>query len=483
VDSARSGSYPLSIAADVSAEQLNRYFVRSADGYRVSKAIRECCIFSRQNVTRDPPFSRLDLVSCRNVMIYLGTMLQRRTLSIFHYALKKNRYLLLGNSETIGDAAELFDIVDRKNKIYRKRGMARMARMEFQPAQRLRLDRSVMEERPPNVDNVVREAERTLLARFSPAGVIIDDDMNILQFRGRTAPYLEPAPGVPTLNVLKMAREGLLAELRAAILTARKSEGPVRREAIRLKTNGHAIDTNIEVIPFRGTAQERLYIVLFEQGPEVVVRGKGKKKETKEPAPDEHTRLRRELEATREYLQSIIEEQEAMNEELRSANEEIQSSNEELQSTNEELETAKEELQSSNEELTTLNEELENRNRELAEVNNDLINLLASVDIPILMLDAQLRVRRFNVGAQRLLNIIPADVGRSIRDLKLALNFNDVGSVLLDVIDTLEVREMEVEDRTGRRYLMRVRPYRTMENKIEGVTVVMIDLEQVKRAT
>jgi two-component system CheB/CheR fusion protein len=254
----------------------------------------------------------------------------------------------------------------------------------------------------------------------------------------------------------------------------------VRRECITVTSDGQTQLVNVDVIPFVGPTTGRYFIVLFEQAqPEPA--GKSSRKKGVPAAETKQTvRLKRELEATRDYLQSIIEEQEAMNEELRSANEEIQSSNEELQSTNEELETAKEELQSSNEELMTLNEELEHRNDELAQANNDLLNLLSSVDLPILMLDSGLRIRRFNPSAQRTLNLIPSDTGRAISDLKLTLDVNELDTMIADVIETLEVREMHVHDRTGREYLLRVRPYKTADHKIEGAVLVLIDIEQLK---
>jgi two-component system CheB/CheR fusion protein len=333
-----------------------------------------------------------------------------------------------------------------------------------------------MQEETVNPPNVFREADRVMLSRFSPPGVVINEEFEVMQFRGRTSLYLEPAPGVASFNILKMAREGLLADLRAAIQAARKKEEPVRREGVRVKTNGDTTLINLEVIPFVTAAKERYQIVLFEPAadPEPVKRPRGKVAAREEDSRAT-TRLKRELEATREYLQSIIEEQEAMNEELRSANEEIQSSNEELQSTNEELETAKEELQSSNEELTTLNEELENRNQELISANNDLVNLLASVDLPIVMLDSGLRIRRFNPTAQRVLNLIAADVGRPIHDLKLTLVIKELEPMIVDVIETLEVRELEVRNRGGQSYLLRIRPYRTIDNKIEGAVLVLIE--------
>jgi two-component system CheB/CheR fusion protein len=376
IDYARIGVYPESIVADVSPERLRRFFNRVNGSYRVSKAVRDCSIFARQNLTKDPPFSKLDLISCRNVMIYLGASLQRKVMSIFHYALRPEGYLLLGSSETIGAFGNLFELVDRKQKIYRRKkgeGIRRPLELEAPAAPR---ERPVIGARPEEEEatglNIFREADRAALARYQPPGVLINNDMDVIQFRGKTSTFLDLPTGTASFNILKMAREGLLADLRAAIHTAKRKDEPVRREGIRVKRNGQVITASLEVIPVHAN-KERYQLVLFQETkpPEtfaIAPKGRGGRKQTKtqEAESRQVRRLKRELEATREYLQSIIEEQEAMNEELRSANEEIQSSNEELQSTNEELETAKEELQSSNEELTTLNEELENRNQELA---------------------------------------------------------------------------------------------------------------------
>jgi two-component system CheB/CheR fusion protein len=490
LERARAGIYPDTIAEELSPERLRRYFTKVENGYRVTKSIRDCCVFARQNLAKDPPFSRLDLVSCRNVLIYLNGTLQKKVMSIFHYALRPSGYLLLGSSETIGSFAELFSPVDRKHKIYRRNTTAaHRLLVDFEPTTsaqvRPRAERVRMNEENVPPSNVFREADRVMLARLAPPGVLINEQMEILQFRGRTSAYLEPPAGAASFNILKMAREGLLADLRAAIHAARKTEDPVRREGIRVKTNGDFSMIDIEIIPFVTPQKERYQLVLFHDSEHEIT---GSPRTDRQPSVQEQesdsrstARLKRELEATREYLQSIIEEQEAMNEELRSANEEIQSSNEELQSTNEELETAKEELQSSNEELTTLNEELERGNLELAEVNNDLVNLLASIDVGIVMLDSQLRVRRFNPPAQRVLGLIGTDVGRPMHDLKTTLLIDDIDDMIERVIDDLDVREVEVQDRRGGTYLLRVRPYKTMENKIEGAVLVLIDIDQLKK--
>jgi len=484
IEFARAAVYPASALADVPPDRLARFFTKSGDTYRVSSAVRDCCIFARQNLTNDPPFSKLDLISCRNVMIYLGAVLQRRVVSLFHYALRPGGYLLLGSSETIGSFPDVFTLVDRKHKIYQKKMIA--VRLPFgierSPARDV-AERPRIDEPGSAVTSLFREADRAILARFAPVGVIINENLDVLQFRGRTGAFLEPPSGTASLNVLKMAREGLLGDLRAAIAAARKTNEPVRRTNVRVKNNGGSIVANIDVIPFPTPAKETLMIVVFEEAAAEkkvpVVRGK-KGKGKQPPAEDgrQVVRLNRELEATREYLQSIIEEQEAINEELRSANEEIQSSNEELQSTNEELETAKEELQSSNEELTTLNEELENRNEELARVNNDLINLLNGVEIPIIMLDNALRIRRFNPGAQRALNLIAGDVGRPIDDMKTTLLVDNIGELVSRVIETLETSEREVQDRKGHWYSLRIRPYKTVDNKIDGAVLVLVDLRK-----
>jgi two-component system CheB/CheR fusion protein len=484
IEQARHGVYPEAIAGDVAQDKLERFFFRTDDGsYRVTKAVRDCCVFAKQNLTKDPPFSKLDVISCRNVMIYLGSVLQRKVMSIFHYALRPNGYLLLGNSESVGTFGELFDVVDRRHKIYQKRQGPNRVSFQFEPSTaRGRHERRTEETTsPPSA--IGRDADRAAAARYAPTAVIVNETLDVLQFRGRTSPFLEPAPGTASFDLLKMAREGLLSELRAAIQAARRTDGPVRREGIRIRRHDTEAVVDVDVIPFL-TSSERYYLIVFCDAPEARADAVADPRETAARATaaddaDGLTRLNRELDATREYLQSIVEEQEAMNEELRSANEEIQSSNEELQSTNEELETAKEELQSSNEELTTLNEELENRNEELALVNNDLINILGSVDIPIVIVDERMRIRRFNAGAQRALNLIANDVGRSLSDVKLTLQVENLEQLIAEVIEHLGMRELSVRDRSGRPFSLRIRPYKTLENRIEGAVLVLIDLEDV----
>jgi two-component system CheB/CheR fusion protein len=484
IDRARAGVYPPTIAEDVSPERLRRFFTRREDGYRVNRSVRESCVFARQNLTKDPPFSRLDLISCRNVLIYLGPVLQRRVMQIFHYALHDAGYLLLGSSETIGNFRDLFRPTDRKTRVYQRTASQRRTVPYITDGQPwLRRERTRMAQEHVGFSDLFREADNVLLSRLSPAGVLINEQMEILQFRGRTSPFLELAPGAASLNLVKMARHGLLGDLRIAIHGARKSGAPARREGIQIRGEGNQpVNVSVEVLPFVNPAREQYFVVLFQEQPPAVTEAKGRKKAGAVTPPPTRTaeRLKQELAATREYLQSIIEEQETMNAELRSASEESQSNNEELQSTNEELETAKEELQSSNEELTTLNDELENRNEQLNEANNDLQNILTSVDFPVVMLDSALRIRRFNPGAQRILSLGQADIGHSVRDLNLSLQLDHLDEKITGVIERLEICEIEVQDRAGHWYLLRIRPYKTMDNTIEGAVLVLIDIGRVK---
>ncbi len=489
IQKARIGMYPENIAVDMPPERLKRFFQKTDGGYQISKTIRDICIFAKQDIAKDPPFSKLDLISCRNVMIYMGPVLQKRIIPIFHYALNPDGVLFLGSSETVGGFGDLFSSVDKKYKIYTKKTNAVPSTFEFVPQLETgdgdsKIHASHTPE--PRVD-LQKVAAQILLNRYAPASVMVNEKLDIVQFIGQTGRYLEPAPGDASLNLLKMVKAGLHLELRLAFQKARRS-GSYRKEGILVENNGLKT-ANFEVISVKAMpGKDRHFLVVFEDGNSPINRqpkpntktkpGKNGKQAKEPPAALETDRLREELEATREYLQSIIEEQRTTNEELRSANEEIQSSNEELQSINEELETAKEELQSTNEELTTVNEELQNRNDELSQVNNDLSNLLASVNIPIIMLGNDLRIRRFTPVAEKVMNLIPGDIGRPMTDIKSNLKMQDLRQVVSHVIDSLEIRDMEVEDNNGRWYAMRIRPYRTMDNKIDGVVIVLLDLDQ-----
>ena len=498
IERARAGVYSKDIALDMSPERLRRFFTEGDAGYRISKTIRDACIFSRHNVLADPPFSRIDLISCRNLLIYLEPVLQQKIVPTLHYALKPMGCLWLGGSETIGNYRNLFEAEDAKHKIYSKKPCSSPEKGHFmlQHSGLPRVPFVPFATRPGDTAaDLHKEADRILLTKFAPPGVVVSADLEILQYRGDTGPYLTPAPGKASFSLLKMLREGLLVAVRAAVLRANKEKVPVREEGLRVKSEGETRDVAIEVIPLKGDeAKGGGFLVLFESARtrlegEAFADPQGSESSAKAspsraaPPDTDNARLEQELLATREYLQSLIEEQEAANEELQSANEEVQSANEELQSTNEELETSKEEIQSSNEELATVNDELNNRNAELNRVNNDLINLLGSIQMAIVMLGPDLRVRRFTPTAEKLLNLIPADVGRPLADIKLNLdNLPDLQPLLTEVIDTVRTKEFDVRDKRGRWYSLRIRPYKTLDHKIDGAVVLLVDVDAQKRA-
>ena len=493
LDRARSGLYSESAIADVSPERLKRFFVRLDGGYQINKSIRDMCIFAKQNLANDPPFSNLDLISCRNLLIYLGPALQKRVVPTLHYALKPDGYLMLGESESLGSYADQFTLIDKKNKIYQKkrtnlltaaRLFTHLSDMDYSLR---KSDQGKLPKAPDTGFTVDKEVERILANRFVPASIVVNEEMEIVQFRGRTGAYLEPPAGQPTFSLSKMAREGLLIDLRSALSKAKKESGTVRKEGVRVKTNGGFREIALEVIPIRTPgSSERFYVVVFldpPPGSNLPPRGKGREQKPlrKESASAREKELNYEVAQLREQLQSLIEERDTTAEEYKSANEEVLSANEELQSTNEELETAKEELQSSNEELTTLNEELHNRNAELSATNNDLVNLLANVNVPVVMVGYDLRIRRFTPPAQKLLNLLPGDVGRRIGEIRPNVDVDDLEKMVRETVDSAIAQEREALENNGIWYSMRVRPYKTWENKIEGAVISFQDIDALKR--
>lgn len=490
LDRARAGFYPAGIAADVSPDRLRRFFTKTEGGYRINKSIRELCVFARQNLVADPPFSNLDLISCRNVLIYLGQELQGKVFPVFHYALKPNGFLLLGAAETTGAHENLFTLVDKPGRIYVKKPVPRRPALSFglfPPALKLEPP-PVGGPGAPAIPEIQKQADRVALAHYTPPGVVVNQNLEVLQFRGHTGPYLEHAHGEASLNLLKMAREGLALDLRSLTALALTHDGPVRREGVRVNQNGAITTLHLEAVPFQiPPSPARFFLITFtDVTGSAVVPGRGNRAERKargaahRDESSELGQLREELSVLRESLQTTTEEQEATNEELRSANEEIMSSNEELQSTNEELETAKEEMQSTNEELATLNDELETRNTEMGHINNDLHNLLASVHIPIVIVGPDLRIRRFTTIAEKTLNLIPSDVGRSISDVQLKVSVPGLDHHVADVIDSLQTRQIEIKDQQGHWWSVRIRPYKTTDHKIDGAVVAFVDIDLLK---
>ncbi|HET7097117.1 MAG TPA: chemotaxis protein CheB [Casimicrobiaceae bacterium] len=500
IDKARAGLYARGIVQDVAPDRLRRFFIEVDGSYRIAKPIRDMCVFARQNILADPPFSRLDLVACRNMLIYLEPNQQRRLIPMLHYSLRNHGYLWLGASETIGSYRELFDIVDTKHKIYAKKPAPTQAYVpvsgyRWEP-HRQRIEPAV-EPREPHGADSQKEADRVLLGLYAPPAVVLSEELDILHFRGDTGPFLVAPAGRATHNVLKMLREGLLVGVRSGLQRARKESVSVRVDGLRVRSNGGWRDVDVAIMPLknRGTPNGASFVVAFEEpAANVAARARQLHEEAlvssqraaaradSSEVDKENARVKQELAATRDYLQSVIEQQEAANEELQSANEEVQSANEELQSTNEELETSKEEIQSANEELATVNDELQNRNLELSQSNNDLTNLLASVQLAIVMLGPDLRIRRYTPAAEKLFNLIPGDVGRPLSDIKLSIATDELERLMQEVIQNVTVHEREVQDRGGRWYLMRLRPYRTVENHIDGVVLVMLDIHEQKNS-
>ena len=498
IATARAGLYPASIAADLTPERLARFFTAEADGsaYRIHKSIRDLLVFSEQNVIRDPPFSKLDLICCRNLLIYLNGDLQKKLIPLFHYALSPGGFLFLGTSETVGEFADLlFTTRDRKQRLYQRKE-------DFQDAQRAALGRllppltalgapfpsAALKKAFPGKPPLRELTEQALLQQVVPAAVLVNGQGDILYLHGRTGRYLEPAPGEAGINnILKMAREGLQQDLTTALHQATTTKEPVRHSGLRVKTNGDFALVTLTVRPVPSdSATTPLYLVILEAMPPV----------DSEPAADgsaltaapgtEPTdaeaciaALQQELRAKEEYLQTTHEELETSNEELKSANEEMQSVNEELQSTNEELETSKEELQSVNEELSTVNAELQSKVASLSRANNDLSNLLAGTGIGTVFVDLELHILRFTPSATSMINLILSDVGRPVAHVVTNLvGYDQLVADTQAVLDSLIPKQQEVQTTAGQWYTLRIQPYRTLENMIEGAVITFVDITE-----
>jgi two-component system CheB/CheR fusion protein len=422
-------------------------------------------------------------------LIYFDAALQKKVIPIFHYALKPNGYLVLGSAESIGGFVDLFAVADAKHRIYEKKfSRTRQTKMsghytELQTRSSVEMSGHTRTVEPLPAD-IRKQADAVVLSKFAPDGVVVNSSMEILQFRGNTGPFLENHPGEANLNLLKMARQGLALALRPLISKSAKKKSYSEISGIQVRHDGRMLTVTVKIIPLlMPNCSEPFFLVLFEK--ESAVNVAALKKSTPIHSTTEQReleQLRDELDATKRALQNIIEDQDAANEELRAANEEILSSNEELQSTNEEMGTATEELQSTNAELITLNDELQTRNVELQELSDDMGNLFSSVDIPILMLTNDLCIRRFTPRAVNILNLIAGDVGRPISDFKIKLNLPNLQEMITEVIETLNVKELDVQDLDSRWFSLRIRPYKTSDNRINGVVLTLQDIDTVKRA-
>jgi two-component system, chemotaxis family, CheB/CheR fusion protein len=484
IDAARAGVYPETIQADIPPERLRRYFSRVDSGFRIDQQIREKCVFAKHDLTGDPAFSQMDLVSCRNVFIYLNAALQQRLLPALHYSLKPEGLLVLGSAETVGSRSDLFGVVDNENRIFSKKPVLSQLAMEPKP--------SDPAERTPNTwppkQNLIRtvmdlegRAARILRDLFAPAGVLINSALQVLHTHGQTESYLEQVPG-SSVNLLRLAREGLVHPLRKAVGAALASKQPVQEAGIKVDHSGETRAITLSVIPI--TDEARYCMVLFEEQTSPG-NGKSRAHEANGEAGALESRLsaaERELAQTREYLRTVMEQHEAATEELRAANEEARSANEELQSTNEELRTAKEQLQSSNEELLTVNDELKHRNQELAITGNDLSNILNAATIPIAIVGMDLQLRRFTPAAAQVLGLVPGDIGLAISDLHHTLRLPDLGKIVEQTVRTLSIHQRRVQDRDGRWHSLFVRPYRTTDDRIDGAVIALFDIDDAIRA-
>ena len=512
IATARSGIYPASIAVDIAPERLALFFTAESDSstYRIHKEIRDMIVFSEQDIIKDPPFSNLDLISCRNLLIYMDANLQKNILPLFHYALNPNGFLFLGSSETIGEFGDLFAVLDRKYKLYQRKldihGVHRESYNNFLvPSTATDLAISRVTANPARTKKLSLSGitEQTLLQHIPHAAMLVNAKGDILYIHGRTGLYLEPTSGeAGVANALKMAREGLRNQLSVALRKAVSGSETVQCSGVRVKTNGNFTTVNLTIKPLvsrnksvekvpDSPAEETLYIVILEQVPgsdkdyhqinsseNIISISELADKTTEENL----VALRQELQAKEEYLQTTIEELETTNEELKSSNEEMQSVNEELQSTNEELETSKEELQSVNEELSTVNSELQGKIADLTRANNDMNNLLSGTGIGTVFLDRSLRILRFTPAVTNIINLIQSDIGRPVGHIVSNLmGYDSLESDIQDVLDTLIPKELDVWTKTGTCYTMRILPYRTLDNLIDGIVINFVDITETKK--
>lgn len=501
IEKARAGIYSNQIMNNIPEDYLRRFFKKCTNGYQISKSIREKCIFANQNVVTDPPFSQIDLISCRNMLIYFDTNLQKKVIPIFHYALNPFGYLWLGTSETVVGFASLFERVDNTSKIYSKiNGSSNKINQDFS------IVRQGNYKNYPDQDNendliydedlLLKKADKLYFSQLAPASFIVNSELQIIRFRGNTAPYLSPSLDQASLNLLSMVRVEFRIELRKLIHEVATLKETIKSDKnIYIDINGEQRAIEIEIIPISHYKfTHMIYLVVFRDfstnmkivRDSIHIQTTPKKIETiseenlKSESTHEIKRLKTELAELTEQFQNLIEQEESNHEELKSSNEEILSANEELQSTNEELETAKEELQSTNEEITTVNDELNSRNEELSRTLDDLFNILNSTKYPMILVGGDLRLRRFNDYANKIFRVIPTDIGRNISDIKTQIPVDNLKQIILSVIDRVQLEVLEVEQE-GTYWSLQFIPYRTQENKIDGIILVAFDVTDRKQ--
>jgi two-component system CheB/CheR fusion protein len=490
IDTARAGIYPGSISSDMNPDRLKRFFTTEDNAYRIKQDIREMLIFAPQDIIKHPPFTNLDLICCRNLLIYLDTELQKRLIPLLHYSLNPDGILFLGPSETIGGFVDLFSVLDKKWKVYKRKETASFAQEMLEFPTTLLKDESTEiqvtgEFKKTGETSIPQLVQKILLESYAPPCVIINEKADIIYIHGRTGKYLEPARGEASLNILEMAREGLRLQLASAIHKAISQGKGVAHEGLPIKDNGGFRIINVTVKPVRAPEDMRgLMMVVFEDvaSPKQAKLGK-KSRGSKKKADKGVEEIERELQYTKENLQTTIEALETSNEELKSTNEELQSTNEELRSANEELSTSKEELQSLNEELVTVNAELQGKIDEVTNANNDMRNLMESTEIATIFLDKDLCIKAFTAYAKKVINLIQTDVGRPIRHIVSNLKYQNLVEDARGVLKSLAEKRTEVQTEDGHWYLMRIMPYRTIGNVIDGVVITFGDVHAQKMAT
>lgn len=485
VEIARQGTYPVNIAADVSQERLTQFFIKVGDSsYQVKKTIREMVVFAPQNIIMDPPFIRLDMLCCRNLLIYFSAELQKKLLPLFHYSLNPNGILFLGSSETIGEHAGLFSTLDSRLKIFeRKDSISSLLPMIdylsptiFHESLKANI---VKKDTSGAIPDMI---QRILQENYTPPAVVINENGDIIYISGRTGKYLEPSPGKANLNIFAMARDEIRFEMGKAIREASSQKVSISVNSLNIKYNDGFHNIKITVKPLTiSQYSSELLMVIFEDVANFV---QAESSSTDFALTSEQTAAVTELEGqltyTREHLQSIIEEMETSQEELKSMNEEFQLTNEELQSTNEELKTSREELQSLNEELITVNMELQTKNNDLSQSNSDMKNLLSSTRIATIFLDNNFNIKSFTPEMTSIINLIQTDVGRPLSDIVQKLKYTNLIPDVREVLDTLVYKEMQVQTITGNWFNMRIFPYRTIENVIDGVVITFSEITENK---
>jgi two-component system, chemotaxis family, CheB/CheR fusion protein len=484
IATARKGFYPVNIEADIDPQHLERYFVKSDEGYRVTSPIREMVVFAQHNLLMHPPFINIDFLSCRNLLIYLEADLQKKILSLFYHSLKKEGVMVLGSSESVGGPLDhLFDSIDRTLKIFKRNTDALAPELLNFPSSFSR-SKLVVNHKPAKVaagDNIQTLADQLILQQFSPPGVLVTENGDILYISGRTGKYLEPAAGKANLNIFSMLREGLRQDFHSAFRRVISTKGLEIIHKLRVGTNGTSQTLNISIQyinkpePLRGT-----YMIIFNDLPEIIdfkpmAANQKSKKNIRE------AELESELQAIREEMQTTQEEMQTSQEELKTTNEELQAANEELQSANEELTSSKEEMQSLNEELQTLNAELMEKVEHYTRIDNDMKNLLNSTDIATLFLDKQLNIRQYTLQATKIFKLIKSDIGRPFTDLVSDITYPDMATDASKVLHTLVLIEKQIPGKDGKWFSIRLMPYRTFDNRVDGLVITFIDITQLKQ--